>query len=483
MHITKRFFYFNYLSCFVVICRFKPSFSLIKTMKTKIYIVLVVLLGIFALPTFAQKTKEKPNSEIQKMLKEVSAKNIENSIRKLVSFGTRNTLSEQNNPTRGIGAARDWIFAEMQKISNDCGGCLTVEKQSFEQPKANRIPQPTILTNVVATLKGTINPERIYVVSGHYDSMCSSPTDAVCDAPGANDDASGTAAVVEMARVMSKYKFDATIIFMTVAGEEQGLLGAAYFAEQAKKNNWNIEAMFTNDIIGGVTTAKNSPDRNSVRVFSEGVPSNETEQEANTRRGTGGENDSASRQMARFIKETADLYSPKFGVKMVYRRDRYLRGGDHIPFLERGFTAVRFTEPNEDYDHQHQNVRTENNKFFGDTIEFVDFGYVANVTKINIASLARLAFAPARPKNVGMVTTRLGNDTELKWDAVAESDLAGYEIVWRDTTSAVWTSAQTVGNVTNFVMKNMSKDNYFFGVRAIDKAGNKSPVSFPRPVR
>ncbi len=445
--------------------------------------VFCLLFFVGSILSFAQKSKEKPNAEINKMLKEVSAKNIENSIRKLVSFGTRNTLSEQNNPTRGIGAARDWIFAEMQKISNDCGGCLTVEKQSFEQPKANRIPQPTILTNVVATLRGTTNLERIYVVSGHYDSMCSSPIDAVCDAPGANDDASGTAAVIEMARVMSKYKFDATIIFMTVAGEEQGLLGAAYFAENAKKNNWNIEAMFTNDIIGGVTTQKNSADRQSVRVFSEGVPSNETEQEANTRRGTGGENDSASRQLARFIKETADLYSPKFGVKMVYRRDRYLRGGDHIPFLERGFTAVRFTEPNEDYDHQHQNVRTENDKFFGDTLEFVDFGYVANVTKINIASLARLAFAPARPKNVGMVTTRLGNDTELKWDAVAESDLAGYEIVWRDTTSAVWTNSQSVGNVTNFVMKNMSKDNYFFGVRAVDKAGNKSPVSFPRPVR
>lgn len=451
-------------------------------MSIKKILALLISLICFASFIFAQK-KEKPNGEINKMLKEISAKNIENSIRKLVSFGTRNTLSEQNNPTRGIGAARDWIFAEMQKISNDCGNCLTVEKQSFEQPKANRIPQPTILTNVVATLKGTTNPERIYVVSGHYDSMCSSPIDAVCDAPGANDDASGTAAVVEMARVMSKYKFDATIIFMAVAGEEQGLLGAAYFAEQAKINKTNIEAMFTNDIIGGVTTAKNSPDRNSVRVFSEGVPSNETEQEANTRRGTGGENDSASRQLARFIKETADLYSPKFGVKMVYRRDRYLRGGDHIPFLERGFTAVRFTEPNEDYDHQHQNVRTENDKFFGDTIEFVDFGYVANVTKINIASLARLALAPARPKNVGMVTTRLGNDTELKWDAVAESDLAGYEIVWRDTTSAVWTNAQMVGNVTNFVMKNMSKDNYFFGVRAVDKAGNKSPVSFPKPVR
>ncbi len=448
----------------------------------KIYFLVLLILLVGFAPSFAQK-KEKLNAEIQKMLKEVSAKNIENSIRKLVSFGTRNTLSEQNNPTRGIGAARDWIFAEMQKISADCGGCLQVEKQSFEQPKANRIPQPTVLTNVVATLKGVGNPERIYVVSGHYDSMCSSPIDAVCDAPGANDDASGTAAVIEMARVMSKGKFDATIIFMTVAGEEQGLLGAAYFAENAKKNNWNIEAMFTNDIIGGVTTQKNSADRNSVRVFSEGVPSNETEQEANTRRGVGGENDSQSRQLARFVKETADLYSPKFSVKMVYRRDRYLRGGDHIPFLERGFTAVRFTEPNEDYDHQHQNVRTETGKFFGDTLEFVDFEYVANVTKINVASLARLAFAPARPKNVGMVTTRLGNDTELKWDAGTETDLAGYEIVWRDTTSAVWTNFLPIGNVNSHVIKNMSKDNYFFGVRAVDKDGNKSPVSFPRPVR
>ncbi|CAN5230066.1 M20/M25/M40 family metallo-hydrolase [soil metagenome] len=451
-------------------------------MRTKIFIILSLCLCVFAVSSFAQQ-KEKPNAEITKMLKEVSAKNIENSIRKLVSFGTRNTLSEQNNSTRGIGAARDWVFAEFQKISADCGGCLQVEKQSFEQPIANRIPQPTILTNVVATLKGTTNPERIYVVSGHYDSMCSSPIDAVCDAPGANDDASGSAAVLEMARVMSKYKFDATIIFMTVAGEEQGLLGATYFAEQAKINKTNIEAMFTNDIIGGVTTQKNSADRQTVRVFSEGVPSNETEQEATTRRGTGGENDSQSRQLARFIKETADIYSPKFAVKMVYRRDRYLRGGDHIPFLERGFTAVRFTEPNEDYDHQHQNVRTENDKFYGDTLEFVDFGYVANVAKINVASLARLAFAPARPKNVGMVTTRLGNDTELKWDAVAESDLAGYEIVWRDTTSAVWTNFLPIGNVTNHIIKNMSKDNYFFGVRAVDKAGNKSPVSFPKPVR
>ncbi len=447
----------------------------------KICFVLLALLITFV-PSFAQK-KGKPNAEIQKMLKEISAKRIETDIRKLVSFGTRNTLSEQDNPTRGIGAARDYLFGEFQKISSDCGGCLTVEKQTFLQPKANRITEPTNLTNVIATLKGTTDPARVYVVSGHYDSMCTSPTDAKCDAPGANDDASGTAAVIELARVMSKMKFDATIIFMTVPGEEQGLLGAAYFAEQALQNKMDIEGMFTNDIIGGVTSFKNAANRNTVRVFSEGVPSNETEQQATTRRGTGGENDSASRQLARFIKESAELYSPKFSVMMVYRRDRYLRGGDHIPFVERGFTAIRITETNEDYNHQHQNVRTENGVFYGDTPEFVDFGYVANVTKVNAASLARLALAPARPKNAGMVTTRLGNDTELKWDVSTESDIAGYEIVWRDTTSAVWTHSQNVGNVNSFVMKAMSKDNYFFGVRVVDKAGNKSPVSFPKPVR
>jgi len=452
----------------------------LKSMKN--YIVVLLALFSFFYPAFAQK-KEKTNAETAKMLKEISAKRIESDIRKLAGFGTRNTLSEQDNPTRGIGAARDWIFAEFQKISADCGNCLTVEKQTFLQPKANRIPEPTNLTNVVATLKGTTNPARVYVVSGHYDSMCGSPTDAKCDAPGANDDASGTAAVIEMARVMSKRKFDATIVFMTVAGEEQGLLGATYFAQQAVDKKMDIEAMFTNDIIGGVTSFKNAANRQTVRVFSEGVPSNETEQQATARRGTGGENDSASRQLARFIKETTGKYLPKFDVVMIYRRDRYLRGGDHIPFVERGFTAVRITETNEDYDHQHQNVRTENGKFYGDTPEYVDYDYVANVTRVNTASLASLALAPARPKNVGMVTARLGNDTELKWDASTETDVAGYEIVWRDTVSPVWTNLQTVGNVTNFVMKDKSKDNYFFGVRAVDNAGNKSPVSFPRPVR
>lgn len=445
--------------------------------------VLFLMIFMLGFSVFAQTTKEKPNPEIQKMLREISAKNIEATIRRLVGFGTRNTNSSQTDPKRGIGAARDWIFAEFEKISRDCGGCLLVEKQTFLQPKAARVPEPVNVTNVVATLRGTTDPDRIYVVSGHYDSMCSNPSDGTCDAPGANDDASGTAAVIEIARVMSKRKFDATVIFITVAGEEQGLLGSRYFAEQAKAKQLNIEAMLNNDIVGGVTTHKNSPDRKKVRLFSEGVPSNETEQQAATRRSVGGENDSPSRQLARFIKETADLYLKDFSVWMIYRRDRYLRGGDHIPFLEQGYPAVRFTEPNEDFTHQHQNVRTENGVFYGDTPEFVDFEYVAQVARVNAAALAALALAPARPKNVGIVTARLTNDTDLKWDANQDADLAGYEIVWRETTSPVWTNSKFVGNVTSYTMSGMSKDNYFFGVRAVDKDGNKSPVVYPRPMR
>jgi Zn-dependent M28 family amino/carboxypeptidase len=359
---------------------------------------------------------------------------------------------------------------------------MTVEKQTFEQPKAARVPQPTMLTNIVATLKGT-QPEsekRMYVVSGHYDSMCTSPTDAKCDAPGANDDASGTAAVLEMARVMANYKFDATIVFMTVPGEEQGLLGSTYYAEQAKKNNADIEAMFTNDIIGSSFGGNGVRDPHTVRVFSEGVPSNETPAEATVRRSVGGENDSASRQLARFIKEVGESYAAGMKVRMIYRRDRYGRGGDHQPFLERGYAAVRFTEPNENYNHQHQNVRIENGVQYGDRPEFDDFNYIADVARVNAAALATLALAPARPKNATL-GSRQSNDTELTWDTNKEPDLAGYEIVWRDTTSAVWTNSRAIGNVTSYTMKGMSKDNYFFGVRAVDKEGNRSPASYPRP--
>ena len=459
--------------------------QLYRVFQSAIIFLLAANLVIVAAQTRQQSRRAAPvrNRAISNIVREIDARNIEATIRKLVSFGTRNTLSEQNDPKRGIGAARDWLYAEFSKAAEASNGRMTVEKQSFEQPKAARVPEPTILTNVVATLKGS-QPEatdRIYVVSGHYDSMCNSPTDAKCDAPGANDDASGTAAVLEMARVMAKYEFDATIVFMVVPGEEQGLLGSTHFAEQAKQKNWNVDAMFTNDIVGNSLGGNGVRDREHVRVFSEGVPSNETPAEATTRRSVGGENDSSSRQLARFIKETGDAFVPQFKVMMIYRRDRYGRGGDHIPFLERGYPAVRFTEVNEEFRHQHQNVRVENGVQFGDLPEFVDFGYIANVARVNAASLAALAWAPGRPKGVTIVAQRLSNDTELRWDANKEPDLAGYEIVWRETTEAVWTDSKPVGNVTTFTMKGMSKDNYFFGVRSVDKDGNKSPVSYPRP--
>jgi hypothetical protein len=424
--------------------------------------------------------------EIARLLREIDARNIESTIRKLVSFGTRNTLSAQDDPARGIGAARDWLRAEFERVGRESGGRLKVELQSFEQQPGRfpRIQKPTRLANVVATLPGAQaeSAARVYVVSGHYDSMCGSPTDAVCDAPGANDDASGVAAVLEMARVMSKRQFDATIVFMAVAGEEQGLVGATYFAEQAKKNNMNIAAMITNDIVGNTLGGNGVRDRRTVRVFAEGVPSSETEEEGRTRRSVGGENDSPARQLARFIEETAEAYLPGFDVRMIYRRDRYLRGGDHIPFLEQGYPAVRFSEPNEEYRHQHQNVRTENGIKYGDLPEFVDFAYIGQVARANAAALAALALAPARPTDTRILTSRLTNDTDLQWAANTEPDLAGYEIVWRETTAPTWTHARPVHNVTSYTMKGMSKDNYFFGVRAVDRAGNRSPVSYPRPL-
>ena len=401
-------------------------------------------------------------------------------MRKLVSFGTRNTLSIQDDPERGIGAARDWIHAEMQQYAVNSGGRLRVELQSFEQPQAARIPRPVKITNVLAWLEGTQpNPEkRLFVVSGHYDSMCGSATDAECDAPGANDDASGTAAVMEMARVMSRHRFDIPILFAAVAGEEQGLLGSTYLAEQLKKDGWNVEAMLTNDIIGNSRAMDGQKDDRSVRVFSEGVPSDETPAQAASRRSVGGENDSPSRQLARYIKEVGEKYVGGFRVNMIYRRDRYGRGGDHIPFLERGFPAVRFTEPNEDYRRQHQNVRVENGIQYGDLPEFVDYDYITKVARANAAALASLASAPAPPRAVTLVN-RLSPDTQLRWAANTEPDLAGYEVVWRETTAPVWTHSRNVGAATTYTAAGLSKDNYFFGVRTVDRDGYKSVVAFP----
>jgi hypothetical protein len=424
-----------------------------------------------------------PSREVRAILGEVDARRIEKSIRTLAGFGTRHTLSSQTDPERGIGAARDWIYDQLQRSAAASDGRMTVAKQSFVQPPGERIPEPVTITNLVATLRGTqpASADRVYVVSGHYDSRCTDPLDATCDAPGANDDASGVAAVLELARVMAKRKFEATIVFMAVAGEEQGLYGSTYFAEQAKQQGVDIQGMFTNDIIGSSTGDRGQRDPFTVRLFSEGVPTSETPEQADLRRSIGGENDGPSRQLARYVKEVGENSATAMRVRLIWRRDRYLRGGDQIPFLEQGYPAARFTEPNEDFRHQHQDVRVENGVQFGDLVEFVDFGYVARVARVNAAALANLALAPTAPKEAKILTTRLTNDTDLTWKANPEPDLAGYEVVWRESTEPLWTHTIPVGNVTSYTIEGLSKDNVQVGVRAVDRDGYRSPVAFPVP--
>lgn len=422
-------------------------------------------------------------AEIDAIVKEISPQRIQAYVDKLVSFGTRHTMSDTSSDTRGIGAARRWIKSEMER----CGaGRLEVRFDSHLHPVDNRISRPTEIVNVVATLPGTqaASKDRLYVVSGHYDSRVTDVMNYTADAPGANDDASGTAAVIEMACVMARHKFDATLVFMTVAAEEQGLYGAGHFAREAKANKLNIAGMLNNDIIGSSHDEKGKQDNSRVRLFAEGVPplKEAPSPELRTLIATGGENDSITRQLARHVKETGERYVPNFKVDIIYRRDRYLRGGDHSPFLDAGYAAVRFTEPNEDFKHQHQDLRTENGVKIGDLPEFVDPDYVAQVARVNAASLASLALAPAAPQEVKVKTAALDNGTDLVWKANAEPDLAGYRIVWRETTAPLWQGARFVGNVTS-ARVDMSKDNVLYGVQAVDKDGNVSPATYPLPAR
>jgi hypothetical protein len=404
-------------------------------------------------------------------------------VTRLAAFGTRHTLSSQTDPVRGIGAARDWIYDQLTSYASVSGGRMTVEKQTFIQPAGPRVPQPTAITNVIATLHGT-QPEstnRIYLVSGHLDSRCTDVLDFTCDAPGADDDGSGVAAVLEMARVMATHEFDATIVFAAFSGEEQGTFGSVNYATQAKAANLNIAGMFSNDIIGSTLGQNGERDRTDLRVFAEGPSPNETPQQAAIRRTMGGENDTPPRELARFVKDAAERAVPKMNVWIIYRRDRFLRGTDDGPFLDRGYPGLRMTEPNEDYRHEHQNVRVENGVQFGDLEQFVDFDYVANVARMNAASLAALAEGPAAPQGVKVEASTLSVDTQLEWQANTEPDLAGYEIVYRDTTEPFWTHVIKVGNVTSFTVKNITKDNFLFGVRAVDRDGNRSVVTFPVP--
>ncbi len=421
--------------------------------------------------------------QIAAALKQVSAQRIQATIDKLVSFGTRLTLSSQDPASgRGIGAARAWIQSEFERYSKDCGGCLEVKTDAFTEEPADRIPKATEITNVYAVLKGTDpeNAKRIVLVTGHYDSRNSDTFDVNGDAPGANDDGSGTAVSLECARVLSKMKFPATIIFLTVAGEEQGLNGSKHFAKMAKDQGWDLEAVLNNDIVGG----DKNPEQNHsvVRVFSEGVPVAATEPDLRRIRGLGGESDSGSRELARYISQVGDTYDAGVKPMLIFRLDRYLRGGDHFSFNQQGFSAVRFTEFREDFHHQHQNVRNEGGVEYGDLPKFVDFEYVANVARVNAATLASLAAAPAPPANVHLETKSLENDSTLTWDASPGGLATEYEVVYRATTSPEWEHVEKVGNVTRTTLK-ISKDNVIFAVRAVDRAGHRSLPVVPVPGR
>jgi len=426
------------------------------------------------------------DARISAALKQISAERIRANIEKLVSFGTRLTISAQDPEAitagRGVGAAREWINAEFERYSKECGGCLEVKTDTFTEPAGDRIPQPTEITNVYAVLKGTgaENAKRIVLVTGHYDSRPSDTLDTKADAPGANDDGSGTAVSLECARVLSKLKFPATIIFLTVAGEEQGLNGSHHFAKLAREQGWNIEAVLNNDIVGGDKSAEQ--DRSVVRVFSEGLPAAATEPEIQRIRRLGGENDSSSRQLARYVLDVGRAYDAGVKPLPVFRLDRYLRGGDHYSFNRQGFAAVRFTEFREDFHHQHQNVRTENGIEYGDLAKFVDFDYVARVARLNAATLASLASAPAPPAHVRLLTSNLENDSTLEWDGSSGGLAASYEVLWRGTSSPEWEHVERVGNETRATLK-LSKDNVIFAVRAVDAQGHRSLPVVPLPER
>jgi hypothetical protein len=447
-----------------------------------------ILLVFAVAPASTQTTitASSADPQIASALKQISAEKIRANIEKLVSFQTRSTLSAQDQASmaagRGIGAAREWIKSEFERYSRDCGGCLEVKTDSFTEQPADRIPKPTIITNVYAVLKGSDpeNAKRIVLVTGHYDSRNSDTLDTTGVAPGANDDGSGTSVSLECARVLSKLKFPATIIFLTVAGEEQGLNGSHHFAQMAKSEGWNIEAVLNNDIVGGDRNSQQDP--SVVRVFSEGVPIAATDAELKLIRNLGGESDSPSRQIARYVGEVGRTYQIGLKPMLVFRLDRYLRSGDHISFNQQGFAAVRFTEYREDYHHQHQNVRTENGIEYGDVPKFVNFDYVANVSRLNAATLASLASAPAPPDKVRLVTKELENDSTLTWEPSPGSRTDAYEVLWRATTSAEWEHTQPVGNVTKTTLP-ISKDNVIFAVRAVDKEGHRSLPVVPLPER
>lgn len=448
--------------------------------KRKISIALLVLFTVI-FNVKAQTTQNK-DSQITQMVEDVSNQNLEGLVRKLVSFNTRHTLSDTLSKTTGIGAARNWIKTEFERYAKTSGGRLKVSFDSFVQPAdGRRVSQETVLKNVMAVLPGTdTTDKRLIMISGHYDSRVTDVMNIKDFAPGANDDASGVAAVLESCRVLSKYQFSATLVFIAFVGEEQGLYGATHLAKKAKDEGWKVHLLLNNDIVGNSYSSEtNIRDNKSVRIFSEGVSPAETKEQAALRYSTGYDNDGMARQAARYIKEIAERYVDQLDVKLIYRRDRFLRGGDHTPFSSQGFTAVRVTEMNEDFDKQHQDVRVDKGKQYGDLPEFLDYIYLQKVTRLNLSVMANLASSAQEPENVKIITGGLTNKTQLRWDKPKGKEPFGYYVLMRETTSPVWERKTFVKN--NEALLSYSKDNYLFGVQSVDNGGHESLIIIPKP--
>ena len=452
-----------------------PNQFRLKKMSNSIYKILALLLITLSGNLLSAQTIITRDPAIEKMVSEVSSDSLKSYIQQMVAFGTRNTLSDQKSEQRGIGAARIWVLNQFNRFAAQSNGRLSaIIDTTTLAADGKRVNKPVLLGNVVATLKGTdATDKRIFLISGHLDSRASDVMNGESIAPGANDDGSGVAAVLECARIMSKTNFSATIIFIAVSGEEQGLLGAGYMAEKSKKQNLNIEAVLNNDIMGSNNSSEtNIIDNTRLRVFSESFSVLDTGRAALNIRNLGLENDGKTRQLARYIKEIGERYVDNLQIVMVYRNDRYLRGGDHTPYVQRGFAAVRITEMNENYEHQHQDVRKENGKQFGDLAEFMDFEYLRKNTAVNLANLANLAKAPSMPVAVKIDAKNLTNATYLSWKQPESGKVKGFYVLMRETTSAVW--QKKIFTTQNDIKLPYSKDNYFFAVQSVSEDGNES---------
>jgi Zn-dependent M28 family amino/carboxypeptidase len=440
-------------------------------------VLLATLLLAAAAPALAEPAPPVARDpQIAAAASDVSEARLRATIERLVAFGTRHTLSDRSSPTRGIGAAERWAASQFETISRDCGGCLEVStpKQTFT---GKRVPQPTQIGAIVAVQRGTTDPERVIVITGHIDSRVSDVMNTTADAPGANDDASGVAAVMEAARILSRHKFAATLVYAPLEGEEQGLYGGKVVADLARQKGWRVEADLNNDIVGNTHGQGGEVVSDRVRVFSEGTKAVETQEQAARRRYNGGELDSPSRNLSRFIDRLAELYVPGLDVEMIYRTDRYGRGGDHTEFLKAGYPAVRITEAAENYHRQHQDLRTEDGIDYGDVISGVDFPYLAKVTRLNVATMAALAKAPAPPEGV-KIEGAVSPDTAVSWSAVPGA--ARYRVWWRSTTAPQWQHSREVTG-TSVLLKGVVIDDWFFGVSAVAADGSESPVVFPGP--